>query len=983
MKKNVLKYIFVLAASCAYAAPIPSYRVATNIAEKVALDVVSNTVTKTYVESLGIGVEPGDYAVVSNAAVSAAITNALQDVAITTLGSYVDSATNDVLVAAQGYTDEKISEIETPDFSTNNVELVETIETMAPMPGDYAAVSNAAVHAAITNAMQDAALAGKQDALSQEQLANIAAVSNKANDADVVHRNGNETMEGNLTINNASPILLLTNGANDLGLRITNGEKYIATEDYDYQLPHGDGTLVLSDGRGRNGYFASFDSFGKLTDSGVSTNLYLKKTGDTMTGPLDMANYTIHQYSSFGVEYWLYPGMMYMTKAGGAYALDFPLKNGVIATVGDIDLSTNGLWVATTNAIENAVNDIHLFAQYYPEGNVKSAAEFTSGIKYDAPDTTNRTITVKTFCHTNTATNDNSSLVGRVVIPPFVDAQGNPYVSDDGTRFSVVGVSGGSPNNDNTNLTAIVAPNTVMTIGSYAFSYCTSLSSASLPAATAVENSAFRDCTSLYSVYLPAAMSIGNFAFRKCSSLTTITFLHSATNIGSSAFRSCTALKSVSLPSVTTIESSAFESCSTLSTVYIPAATSIKSDAFNSCSALTSIDFGDTPLQSVPYLAPGAFVFVTATTCKIIVPDAQYDEWIAADWWSELVMDGFQFLRHSEWEYARKYEVAKKADKADVEPLLFAQYYPDGSVTNMGQLTPMWDGNSGLKYTYDDANHTATVKPFCSTGNANNDNSALSGRVVIAPYVVTNDIRYVVTGIEAGVDSPGNNSSLTSIVAPTTICDVGTDSFRKCITLASVSFPGATNIGSSAFRTCSALEKVSVPKAQIVRDYAFRSCSVLKEIYLPVCISIDQYAFNQCSALTAVDFSSEVRASMPTLSNVNVFNGVPTTCKIIVPYTQYDAWIAAEGWRDLPQEFIRHAEKADKPATFTTGNIAKFDAQGNPIDSGKKPSDFLLYTPIYKNKTVDLSDPAKLAEVVSNVVELVFGGTAVSGSGGQ
>ena len=27
-------------------------------------------------------------------------------------------------------------------------------------------------------------------------------------------------------------------------------------------------------------------------------------------------------------------------------------------------------------------------------------------------------------------------------------------------------------------------------------------------------------------------------------------------------------------------------------------------------------------------------------------------------------------------------------------------------------------------------------------------------------------------------------------------------------------------------------------------------------------------------------------------------------------------------------------KKADKPATFTTDNLAKFDAQGNPVDSG-------------------------------------------------
>lgn len=54
-----------------------------------------------------------------------------------------------------------ISQIPPPDFSTNNAALVATIESTAPAPGDYAAVSNAAVYAAITNALQDAALAGK------------------------------------------------------------------------------------------------------------------------------------------------------------------------------------------------------------------------------------------------------------------------------------------------------------------------------------------------------------------------------------------------------------------------------------------------------------------------------------------------------------------------------------------------------------------------------------------------------------------------------------------------------------------------------------------------------------------------------------------------------------------------------------------------------------------------------------------------------
>lgn len=55
MKKKLLASLTLAAlAFCASAAPIPSYRVATNIAEAVSRTVVSNTVTKSYIEDLGI-----------------------------------------------------------------------------------------------------------------------------------------------------------------------------------------------------------------------------------------------------------------------------------------------------------------------------------------------------------------------------------------------------------------------------------------------------------------------------------------------------------------------------------------------------------------------------------------------------------------------------------------------------------------------------------------------------------------------------------------------------------------------------------------------------------------------------------------------------------------------------------------------------------------------------------------------------------------
>lgn len=321
---------------------------------------------------------------------------------------------------------------------------------------------------------------------------------------------------------------------------------------------------------------------------------------------------------------------------------------------------------ATKAEVEELRND-KLFAQYYPDGSVKSAAEFTPGIKYDDPDTTNLTITVKPFCNTGTAANDNSNLSGRVVIPPFVDGNYTGYVSDDGTRYKVVGVSGASsaPAGNSTKLTGIIAPNTVTSIGVNAFRRCNALTSASLPSVTTIGNRAFSGCSTLAPVPLPAVTTVGEFAFEYCLYALTSVSLPSATTIEFGAFYNCTSLTSVSLPSATTIGSSAFGSCAQLTSISLPSATTIGQYAFVSCGKLVSVDFGGTPRLSVPTLGTGAFNSVPAA-CKIIVPDAQYDAWTAATNWSTLYANGYQFLKHSEWEYARRYELDAKADAADL-----------------------------------------------------------------------------------------------------------------------------------------------------------------------------------------------------------------------------------------------------------------------------------------------------------------------------
>ena len=114
---------------------------------------------------------------------------------------------------------------------------------------------------------------------------------------------------------------------------------------------------------------------------------------------------------------------------------------------------------------------------------------------------------------------------------------------------------------------SITIPNSFTSIGSYAFSGCTGLTSITIPnSVTSIDSRAFYGCTGLTSITIPNSVtSIGDYAFLRCTGLTSITIPNSVTSIGDYAFEGCTGLTSITIPaSVTSIGSSAFSSCTGL-----------------------------------------------------------------------------------------------------------------------------------------------------------------------------------------------------------------------------------------------------------------------------------------------------------------------------------------------------------------------------------------------------------------------------------
>ncbi len=447
----------------------------------------------------------------------------------------------------------------------------------------------------------------------------------------------------------------------------------------------------------------------------------------------------------------------------------------------------------------------------------------------------------------------------------------------------------------------LVIPNSVTSIGNHAFLNCSSLTSLSVEAGNTVYDSrnncnaiiktstntlifgcqnttipnsvtsigdyAFYGCSGLTSVTIPNSVtSIGNGAFYGCSGLTSVTIGNSVTSIGDHAFYGCTGFTSVIWnaknyadfasnntpfyadyydqemhqnfrfdlrPQITSftfgnevehIPANLCNGMSNLTSVTIPnSVTSIGNYAFSRCSGLTSIEIPN----SVTSIGSGAFAYCSGLTSVI------WNAKNCADFATNNTPFYANYYDEEQYQYIR----------FDLRPQITSftfgnevEHIPAYLCNGMSNLTSVTIPNSvtsiGNNAFYGCSGLTSVTIPNSVTSIGEYAFGSCSGLTSVT-------IGDSVTSI--GEYAFGSCSGLTSVTIPNSVTSIGGSAFLGCSGLTSVTIPNSvTSIGGSAFYGCSGLTSLVVqnPNLQIEGEYyySFANSTALKYISAPACI---------------------------------------------------------------------------------------------------------------------------------------------------